>query len=698
MFFSARPGKSRRKGAASSIRVESLEVRSLLTTYGLPWADPRSLSISFPGEGTPIGGTGNNIRQTLDTVATRGAWQQAALKAFQTWAEVANINVGLVGDRSDAFGAAGLASNDPRFGEFRIGSFSQTNVLANAVPWQPVAGTWSGDILLNSDVQWYLGHSQSQQPPGGSGYELRTVILHEAGNALGLSDVQQSGQVMSANYTNPRWTLQSADITAIQAIYGARVDIFETSANDSRATATPIIFSAAESAAGRAIRSGSLNTATDSDFYSFTVPANQTSATVTVWASGISLLESRLTVRKAQGGVLASDAVQSVFQNNGRVSLQGLIPGETYFIGVESQAGSDFRVGDYKVDVDYRAAGQLPSIIPQNHDAAKYDGKQRLQNADSISTAQLFGSVLVDSESGQNDRLMTAQALTSVPGFIAQSRYEATGAIATAVDRDLYTIVAPAGAIGSLNIALSALGTIRPDLTVVVMNQAGDRLASQLRAGSNGQQTLVVPNAVAGQTYVVGVWQRAGAVQSTGNYLLTADFSTDAVQMQTLTEQTLAVGTVDYALLSSNKSQLFRFDLTTLSPSAAKATVISIIDVRTQQQVGTVSAAGGSTGSVFVWLPAGDYIIATRVYVQSSTVTGPVTYRLTADVVSDDDGPGYTDPTMPPPPSEQPPYTYNENPQGDPVVPTLPGPDDDPFYQIPWWEIVERYFETLFNQ
>jgi len=69
-----------------------------------------------------------------------------------------------------------------------------------------------------------------------------------------------------------------------------------------------------------------------------------------------------------------------------------------------------------------------------------------------------------------------------------------------------------------------------------------------------------------------------------------------------------------------------------------------------------------------------------------------------ADVVSDDDGPGYTDPTMPPPPSEQPPYTYNENPQGDPVVPTLPGPDDDPFYQIPWWEIVERYFETLFNQ
>ncbi len=698
MFFSRRPGKSRRKGSAAFSGVEALEIRSLLTTYGLPWSDPRSLSISFPGDGTPIGSEANDIRQTLDAVTTRTRWQTAALQAFQTWAEVANINVGLVADRSDAFGTAGLASNDPRFGEFRIGAFSQPGVLASAVPFQPVAGTWSGDVLLNSDVSWYLGNSPGQQAPGGKGYELRTVLLHEAGNSLGLEDHQDAGYVMSSQYTSPRWSLTADDISAIRAIYGARQDIWESVPNENSATATPIVLTTAEAAVGRAVRSGSLNTADDRDFYAFVMPAGKTSATVTVWASGISLLESRLTVRKEQGGVLGSDAVASVFQNNGRVQLTGLTPGATYVISVDSLENSSFRVGDYRLDLDYRDPAQLTPTTSANHDSAAYSGRQRLQNADNVGLPQLFSTGLVDSEVGQNDRPATATALQSTPGFISQSRYEAMGAIATAVDRDLYTIVAPAGAVGSLNITLTALGTVRPDLTVVVMNQAGDRMPSQLKVGSDGLQSLVVPNAVPGQTYVVGVWQRAGAVQSTGNYLVTADFSTAAAQMTVLTEKSLAIGAVDADLLSSSKSQLFRFDLTTFSTSAGKATLISIIDVRTQQLVRTISAAGGVTASAFVWLPVGDYQVVAKAYAQGSTVTGPVSYRLLADVVSDDDGPGYGDPSAPPGPApEPPPYTYNEDPNGDPLPPTLPGPDEDPFYQMPFWDLVDDFFDDLFG-
>jgi hypothetical protein len=698
MFFSRRSGKSRRKGSAAFSGVEALEIRSLLTTYGLPWSDPRSLSISFPGDGTPIGSEANDIRQTLDAVTTRTRWQTAALQAFQAWAEVANINVGLVADRSDAFGTAGLASNDPRFGEFRIGAFSQPGVLASAVPFQPVAGTWSGDVLLNSDVSWYLGNSPGQQAPGGKGYELRTVLLHEAGNSLGLEDHQDAGYVMSSQYTSPRWSLTADDISAIRAIYGARQDIWESVPNENSATATPIVLTAAEAAVGRAVRSGSLNTADDRDFYAFVMPAGKTSATVTVWASGISLLESRLTVRKEQGGVLGSDAVASVFQNNGRVQLTGLTPGATYVISVDSLENSSFRVGDYRLDLDYRDPAQLTPTTSANYDSAAYSGRQRLQNADNVGLPQLFSTGLVDSEVGQNDRPATATALQSTPGFIFQSRYEAMGAIATAVDRDLYTIVAPAGAVGSLNITLTALGTVRPDVTVVVMNQAGDRMPSQLKVGSDGLQSLVVPNAVPGQTYVVGVWQRAGAVQSTGNYLVTADFSTAAAQMTVLTEKSLAIGAVDADLLSSSKSQLFRFDLTTFSTSAGKATLISIIDVRTQQLVRTISAAGGVTASAFVWLPVGDYQVVAKAYAQGSTVTGPVSYRLLADVVSDDDGPGYGDPSAPPGPApEPPPYTYNEDPNGDPLPPTLPGPDEDPFYQMPFWELVDDFFDDLFG-
>jgi hypothetical protein len=95
----------------------------------------RSLRIeSLESDNASIGHYRNTLRQSLDQVADRMVWQHEVLRAFQTWSTYANFNVGLVPDRGDAFGTIGLPSDDPRFGEFRIGAFSQTNVLANATP------------------------------------------------------------------------------------------------------------------------------------------------------------------------------------------------------------------------------------------------------------------------------------------------------------------------------------------------------------------------------------------------------------------------------------------------------------------------------------------------------------------------------------------------------------------------------------
>ncbi|MFM8727872.1 MAG: hypothetical protein ACKON9_22425, partial [Planctomycetaceae bacterium] len=132
------------------------------------------------------------------------------------------------------------------------------------------------------------------------------------------------------------------------------------------------MLTAAEASDGRAVRNGSINSAEDRDVYSFVMPAGKTSATVTVWAAGISLLESRLTVRKSEGGVLGSDAVSSVFQNNGRVRLTGLTPGATYFVSVDALETSDFKVGDYRLDLDYRDPALLTPVTPANHDSANY--------------------------------------------------------------------------------------------------------------------------------------------------------------------------------------------------------------------------------------------------------------------------------------------------------------------------------------
>ncbi len=141
--------------ATRSLQLERLENRQVMATFGVPWPEPRSLSVSFPSDNASIGAFPNSIRERFDQVADRAQWQYEALRAFQTWAAVTNINVGLVPDRGDDFGAVGLSSNDPRFGEIRIGAFPQGATLANAAPFDPLSGTWSGDVLLNTETNYF---------------------------------------------------------------------------------------------------------------------------------------------------------------------------------------------------------------------------------------------------------------------------------------------------------------------------------------------------------------------------------------------------------------------------------------------------------------------------------------------------------------------------------------------------------------
>ena len=143
--------RGRVKGASA---IQNLEDRRMLTVFGNAWPDARNLAVSFPTDGVEVGSYANDINQTLDQIATRQQWQELSLRAFQTWAIHADINVGLRNDYDNGFGTPGMTVGDPRFGEFRIGAFPQQGVLANSVPFQAVAGTYSGDLLLNSNEQF----------------------------------------------------------------------------------------------------------------------------------------------------------------------------------------------------------------------------------------------------------------------------------------------------------------------------------------------------------------------------------------------------------------------------------------------------------------------------------------------------------------------------------------------------------------
>src|SRR3954454_14909996 len=109
--------KSGRATLRRRFEFEPLEDRAVPATFGVPWSDPGHLTLSFVPDGTPIAGHASSLFRTLGAVAPPSAWQGEILRAFQTWAVNANVNIGLVADGGQALGVAGASQHDPRFGD-----------------------------------------------------------------------------------------------------------------------------------------------------------------------------------------------------------------------------------------------------------------------------------------------------------------------------------------------------------------------------------------------------------------------------------------------------------------------------------------------------------------------------------------------------------------------------------------------------
>src|SRR5262249_50699062 len=169
---------------------------------------------SFAPDGTTIGSGSNNLFQTLDAEFGSRAWEREVLRALQTWAVNSNINIGVIPDSGLAFGATGFIQGDPRFGDLRIGAESISNTsVASSVPFGLTAGTWSGDVVLNSNYTFSMGGA-------GSTYDLFSILLHEAGHTFGVGDNPDVNSPMFKNYLGVRTALAPADIAALQALYG----------------------------------------------------------------------------------------------------------------------------------------------------------------------------------------------------------------------------------------------------------------------------------------------------------------------------------------------------------------------------------------------------------------------------------------------------------------------------------------------
>lgn len=303
------------RSVSTKIQLETLETRRLLVAFGTPWPDARSLTVSFPADGVAVQSQTNDIRSTLAAVATESDWQELSLRAFQTWAYHADINVGLRSDYDLDFGVPGLIQSDPRFGDFRVGAIPQAGALANSLPFQASAGTFSGDLYLNSNEVFTYHDWDNDLPPDPATtpddtYDLFSLLLHETGNTLGVEDTLQDWTVMFGQYTVPKGVLTQEDINQIQALYGARSDPYELVDNGQIQVASLVSVPTGFLPESEVIRvRGSLLDANDVDVYQVTPVAQQGSVQIRLHASGVSLLKSRVVIPAANG---VSNAVAMV--------------------------------------------------------------------------------------------------------------------------------------------------------------------------------------------------------------------------------------------------------------------------------------------------------------------------------------------------------------------------------------------------
>lgn len=313
--------------------LEQLEGRLLLSAAAPVWPDAQALTISFAPDGTSVLGTTSSLFATLNAKASTATWETAILNAFRVWAESADINLTLVTDSGAPFGTPGAPQGDPRFGDIRIGAapLGSTDV-ATTQPFSYTGSTWSGDVLLNSSMNFSVA--------GGPGlYDLFTVVMHEAGHSFGLPDNDDPTSVMYGTYTGPRTGLSASDVQNIQSLYGPRpassptppaltttpvapdagvsdggLGTVSASGNSSsqNATALPLVGTPSLSPQWNAVGFGTLKNGNQSGWWAFQTPAAATTdpytlsvvAWITAPAAGLSpgleLLDANLNPVAAQ--------------------------------------------------------------------------------------------------------------------------------------------------------------------------------------------------------------------------------------------------------------------------------------------------------------------------------------------------------------------------------------------------------------
>jgi hypothetical protein len=347
------------------LSVEQLEARctpTLGNVWGIPWPSPQ-LTLSFAPDGTPFASQQSQLFATLgaDTGQPPAVWEREILRAFQTWAVNAGVNIGLVADGGQPFGAPGAIQGDSRFGDVRIGAaaLSPTEV-ASSQPYNPAAGTLSGDVLLNTQYPFGLHPANA--------YDLYTVAPHEAGHVFGFPDeTTDPTSVMYQNYFGPRTGLSAGDVSQLRSLYGPPpADPYAVPAgSDPFTAAMPIQVFRGQGNLSQQLITGDLSAAGSVDAFKVQLQHTGGPYTVQLRTAGISLFEGPVTVYDSSHNVVGSAVATD--PTNGNLTVAIGTPGAdgTYYVTVQGASADVFGQGGYQLQVNTTdpyavSAGQTP--------------------------------------------------------------------------------------------------------------------------------------------------------------------------------------------------------------------------------------------------------------------------------------------------------------------------------------------------
>lgn len=599
-----------------------LEDRATPVVWNNPWADPGHLTVSFAPDGTVLRGKPSALFGELESIPTAD-WQREALRAFQTWAAQANINLAVVPDTAVAFGTPGPVQGDPRKGDIRLGATSLgTGQLAAATPFDLLGG-WSGSVLLNTDRTFTLDGR-----PGTA--DLYTVLLQEAGHVFGVGNSGDPDSAMYEQYQGPRDGLAAADVADIQALYGARTpDPFEgRRGNGTPKTATAIAFATSPAqltGAKSVVRAADLTTVDDVDVYSVRVPRAANTFTARLQTSGVSLLTARLTVLNAAGKEVASEVATDPLSGDLTVRVADAKPGAMYFLRVEGAQDDVFGIGAYRLSVGTTNA--LGRSDPR---------------------------VVSEPARGPN----TVHLGTLKQGPDRRWDFTQTAALTRPSEVDTYTVRTRRTTPGTLVVALWGTQPGGLDPAVSVVDRAGRPVPADVLADAGGVYTLQVRDVRPNTTYAIRVAAADPTVPTNqGEYFVGIDFRDEVVTRATFAKGTLTAAEPDVAAtMTVAQSQLLHFALSTVTADSQveSAVRLSVLDFY-GREVFTLFADAGQSAAGDVLLAAGHYTLVITGGTRSPEDALPeLSFTLEGLVRNDPIGTKPIDPSADPPPPPPP--------------------------------------------